>query len=109
MVTAPATDGVAPGTLVPTAPGIPDLQLVPMTKIRQILVRTVRTYLQSLVGFLIAASTGATEAVGLNIPAGDFATLLLQSAGLSLAPAVIALLQNLIELMSDLDDPKTRA
>jgi hypothetical protein len=109
MVTAQATDGIAPGTLVATPPGAPDLVLVPMTKLRQIAVRTVRTYLQSLVGFLLVTGTGVSEAVGINIPATDFAQLLLNSAGLSLAPAVIALLQNLIELMSDLDNPKTRA
>jgi hypothetical protein len=123
MVTAPATDGVAPGTLVPTAPGIPDLQLVPMTKLRQIIVRTVRTFLQNVVGNLtnvgLAGGVAVTTFANLTpeqqlalkqaVSALEFYQLLLIALSTAVSPAVIAFLQNLIELLADLDDPKTRA
>lgn len=76
---------------------------------QQALVRTVRTYLQGLVGFLMAGGTGAADAVGVPLPAHDFLALLGVSAGLAVAPAIIALLQNAVELLSKLERASLRA
>ena len=51
MVTA-EPGGPPPGAIVATPAGMPDIKLVPLTKMRQIIIRTVRTYLQSLLGLL---------------------------------------------------------
>lgn len=67
------------------------------------LVRTVRVYLQTLVGILLAGGTGVAGAVGVNLPAHDFVSLFWSAAGLSLAPAAITLIQNAIELLAKLD------
>lgn len=75
------------------------------------LVRCARVYLQSLVGFLLAAGTGLTAAVGLTMPVGDFGKLLVTCASLAIAPAAISLIQNVIELLAKLDatNPTLRA
>jgi hypothetical protein len=82
-----------------------------MTWWKQALIRTARTYLQTLVGLLVAATTGAAGAVGVNLPVGDFYHLLVVSASISIAPAVISLLQNSVEILSKLDQtqPQIRA
>lgn len=100
------------GAIVETPTGKKDLQVKVMGRAHQILIRTLRTYLQSLVGFLVAGGTGAigavTDAVGveLNIPARDFVDLVVIAASLSVAPAAIALLQNAVELLTDLEQAK---
>ena len=78
---------------------------------QQALIRGSRVYLQSLVGFLLAAGTGAAAAVGVNLPVGDFGKLLLSAGSMAVAPAVISLLQNSIEILSKLDssNPQVRA
>ncbi|MGH6689531.1 MAG: hypothetical protein ACREF4_02475 [Gammaproteobacteria bacterium] len=96
-------------SIVPTPAGKADIQVIVIPWWKQTAIRTVRTYLQALVGFLVAGGTGAAEAVGVPLPAGDFLSLLLASAGLSLAPAVIALLQNSVEILARLESPATRA
>lgn len=63
-------------------------------------VRVVRSYLQTLLGLLTAA--GAGGATGL-IPFNDFQDLLIKSLTLSLAPAVVSLLQNVLEILAKLD------
>jgi hypothetical protein len=100
------------GAIIQTPEGKNDLQVKLLSKAQQIAIRTLRTYLQSLVGFLVAGGTGAigaiTDAVGveLNIPARDFVDLLVIAASLSVAPAAIALLQNTVELLADLEHAK---
>lgn len=107
MVT--AAHGVALDQPISTPAGIPDLKVVAVSKARQIAIRTARTYLQALVGFLVAGGTGAAAAVGVNMPAGDFLQLLGSAASLAVAPAAIALLHNAVELLGELDSPNTRA
>jgi hypothetical protein len=100
------------GSIIETPHGKRDLQVKVMSKIAQILIRTLRTYLQSFVGFLVAGGTGAigavTDAVGveINIPARDFLDLCVIAASMSLAPAVISFLQNTVELLADLEKGK---
>ncbi len=90
-------------TVLPTPTGKSDVIVVTMPAWERVAVRTGRVYLQSLVGFLIAGGTGAAAAVGVNLPVGDFGKLMLASASLAVAPAVISLIQNTIELLGKLD------
>lgn len=78
---------------------------------QQALIRGSRVYLQSLVGFLLAAGTGAAAAVGVNMPVGDFGKLLLSAGSMAVAPAVISMIQNSIEMLTKLDssNPQLRA
>ena len=74
-------------------------------------IRALRVYLQTLVGLLLATGTGAAAAVGVTMSAGDFGHDLLVCASISIAPAAISLLQNIIELLAKLDatNPGLRA
>jgi hypothetical protein len=97
---------VTPGTR-------PNILVQTMTPVAQVLVRGARTFLQSLVGFLLVVMAGRTiiDNVGVMIPAVDFLDALKIAASLAVAPTVISLLQNLVELLSRLDEvfPKARA
>jgi len=99
------------GQIIKTPAGVPDLQAVTRTWYAQVGVRVLRTYLQSLVGFVLAVSTGAAAGVGINLAVGDFGDLMLKSAGLAVAPAMMSLLQNAIEILTSLDQshPQARA
>jgi hypothetical protein len=107
-------DAPADGTrLTTTDTREADVIIRAMTPFAQVLVRFARTYLQGLVGFLLLglAAKPTLEGLGVAVPVDDFFTALKVAAGLALAPAVIALLQNLIELLAKLDEkfPKMRA
>lgn len=86
-------------------------QVLIFTWWQQALIRGTRVYLQSLVGFLLAAGTGAAAAVGVNLPVGDFGKLLLSAGSMAVAPAIISLIQNSIEMLTKLDssNPQIRA
>jgi hypothetical protein len=83
-----------------------NVEVVTMSWWQQVAIRGARTYIQSLVGFILAGQTGA-----LNLPAKDFASLLWTAAGLALAPTVVSLLQNATEILARLDvnKPQVRA
>jgi hypothetical protein len=89
--------------LATTPAGEPDVQVIAMPWWQIVLVRTARVYAQSLLGFLTAAGLGATGAVGVKMPTGDFLHLFGACAGLALAPAVFTLIQNVVELLAKLD------
>jgi hypothetical protein len=99
------------GEKIKTPAGSPDLVAVTRTWYAQVGVRVLRTYLQSLVGFVLAVGSGAAGGVGINIQVGDFGDLMLKSAGLAVAPAMMSLLQNAIEILTSLDQshPQARA
>lgn len=84
-----------------------------MSPFLAVLVRFARTYLQGLIGFLLLGIAAAPVAAGLGVvlPPGDFFAAVKAAAGLALAPAVISLLQNLVELLGKLDEkfPRLRA
>jgi hypothetical protein len=82
---------------------------VPWWKI--ILIRASRSYLQSLVGLLTVTGTPLGAAVGFTLEAPDFMTWLVKCASIALAPGVIALLMNALELLNKLDasHPELRA
>src|SRR4029079_14548158 len=86
-------------------------EIIVLTWWQQALIRGSRVYLQSLVGFLLAAGTGAAAAVGVNLPVGDFGKLLLSAGRRAVAAAVISLIQNSIEMLTKLDSssPQLRA
>jgi hypothetical protein len=90
-----------------------NILVVTMTPFAQALVRFARTYLQGLVGFLLLALTArpVLATVGVVILPGDFLDAIKTAAGLAVAPAVISLLQNFIEILTLLDEkfPKLRA
>ena len=94
---------------IATPIGVPDLTTIPLSRARQVGIRAARTYLQALVGFLVAGGTGAAQAVGVPMPVGDFWALALTSGSLAVAPAAIALLQNAVEILGEFDSPRTRA
>ncbi len=99
------------GDKIKTPAGVPDLQAVTRSWYAQVGVRVLRTYLQSLLGFVVAVSTGAAAGVGIHIAVGDFGDLLLKSAGLAVAPAAVSMIQNAIEILTKLDmtNPQARA
>lgn len=101
------------GTVVRTPPGEPNIVIKTMTPLAQVLVRGLRTYLQGVVGFLLLtlASRPTAEALGIVVPPGDFWEAFQIAAGLAVAPTVISLLHNTVELLGHLDNlfPKARA
>ncbi len=68
-----------------------------------VLVRVVRTYLQSLLGLLTAGLAGGAAGM---IPFADFSDLLVKSASLAIAPTVVAAIQNVLEILAKLDETK---
>lgn len=71
--------------------------------IKLVLVRVVRTYLQSLLGLLTAGMAGGAAGM---IPFTDFQDLLVKSASLAIAPAVVSAIQNILEILTKLDETK---
>ena len=85
--------------------------VIPMKPWQIVMVRTVRVYLMTLVGLLTVTGTPIGSSVGLTLTATAFWPWLVTCASVSVAPAVIALLQNAIELLAKLDatNPTLRA
>lgn len=83
--------------------------ILTMSGWKMVLVRCARVYLQSLLGFLMADSTGLAAAVG--IPLDKFGGALWVAATLAVAPATISLVQNIIEILTNIDvnSPALRA
>jgi len=96
-------DAPASNSTLTTPVGSADLQVITVTWYSQVGIRVLRTYLQSLLGFILAVGTGAAGAVGISLPMGNFTELFISSASLAVAPAAIALLQNAVELLAKLD------
>lgn len=105
-------------SILETPPGKEDLQVVVMSWWKQAAIRTGRTYLQTLVTFILAGLPSSsvraglettTEAVGISVPADQFLGLIVSAASLALGPAIIAFLQNMVEILGKLDNPQTRA
>lgn len=93
-----------PKVVVVDRPGIEAPIVVPLPWWQMVLVRTTRTYLQALVSFLGAAFLVPgvlPAATGLVLmPYGD---RFLVAAQLAALPAVIAAVQNLLEVLAKLD------
>jgi hypothetical protein len=65
-------------------------------------VRAGRTFLQSLIGFLLVGAIGAPF-IDAPIFAGSFMAKLVASASLAVAPTAMSVLQNVLELLIKLD------
>lgn len=106
-----------------TPPGKADVQFRVFGWARQAGIRTLRTYLQGLVGNLSNIGIGGTVAVTTiaNLTpeqqetlkqvysALEFYQVFLIAASTAVAPAVVAFLHNAIEILTKLDSPETRA
>ena len=85
-----------------TPPDTPNLRVVVMNGALRVLVRVVRVYLMSLIGFLGIAATG-------TLPTDPVAPLdawqkIVLAAGLALYPAFVSLLWNALELLARVDE-----
>src|SRR5688572_11807722 len=98
-------------TVLKTSAGEANVEVITMTWYSQVLIRCLRVYLQSLVGFMAAVGTGAAAGVGVSLDAQGFLNLLVTSASLAIAPAALSFLQNAIEILAKLDStaPQIRA
>jgi len=102
-------DGVPNNTLAETPSTIPDVIVKALSPARITVTRVLRVYLQSLAGMLTVVMSGmAPDAL---IPPADFVSKLQLAAGLAIAPATMALLQNAVELLTKFDEshPQLRA
>ena len=86
-----------------TIVGMPPWQIVA--------VRAARVYLMTLVGLLTVTGSPIGSAAGLTLTVNEFFPWLMTCASVSVAPAVVSLLQNAIELLAKLDatNPGLRA
>lgn len=121
METTPPTETVK--TVVTARAGVPDCTTTPrghvdivikaMAPVKIVLVRVLRTFIQSMLGFLgfltLGAPAGAT--VGIMLPPMGAWDIIVAAAGLSLFPTVVSLLQNVLELLAkvDVNNPELRA
>ena len=80
------------------------VSLVALRPWQIVLIRASRVYLQSFVGFMLATQSGAGLQLGMPLPAAGFWREVMACAGLALAPAVMSLLQNTIELLTRVDE-----
>lgn len=99
--------GIEKPTTGLTPPNIPNVTVQPMPWYRIVATRAARVYMQSLVGFLTAAST----AVAAGVLPVEFAISVQNAALLAVGPAVMSVLQNTAELLVRLDEshPQLRA
>lgn len=106
-------DGPQDGSTLKTPSGDANVKVVTLNWYTQVGIRVARTYVQGLVGFIVAVETGAAAGVGVavGIPASAFMSRFWIAAGMAAAPAVMSLLQNIIELLSKMDEtsPEFRA
>ena len=75
------------------------VETMPAWKI--ILVRASRVYFQSLLGFLVTFGIGLESTVGVEIDV--FSSKLITAASLAVAPTVVSLIMNLVEILTNLD------
>jgi hypothetical protein len=109
--------------ILETPPGDNDVQVIVMGWAKQAMIRTLRTYLQAVVGNLSNIGIGGAVAITAlaNLTpeqqaalkqvysALEFYQVLLIAASTAVAPAVVSFLQNAIEILAKLDSPETRA
>lgn len=92
------TGSGASSLTVETPEGSPNIRLVSVTPVMTILVRVAKTYLETILGLLTVKLVAPTA-----LPAADFLHLLGLCAGLAIAPGVLSLLRNIIELLAKWD------
>lgn len=109
--------------VLPTPPGTADIEVVPMRWWTQVLIRTLRSYVQNVLGYLLAAGVGVGAAhaaiavfaatTGIEVPpeTRTFIEVLIAALFSGIGPAVISLIQNALEILVKLDSafPQFRA
>ena len=98
-------------SILRTPAGQANVEIVALSVWTQVGIRVLRTYAQSVLGFVLAVESGAAAGVGLAMPAQDFGKRLLVALSMAAAPAAVSLLQNFVELLNRLDqtNPTFRA
>lgn len=83
----------------------PNVTVQPITIAKRITIRAVKTYLQSLVGFLLTAGfTGSVAPNVAPVPLQTFTDVALTAAVAALVPAAMSALTNLLILFTRLDE-----
>lgn len=93
--------GMSKGTVAVTPPHQANLVINVVSPLVAILVRFANVFVTSLLGLLSAAVTPAGAKL---LGAGDFGELLITCASLSLAPACVDLLKNLVTIFGQLEN-----
>jgi len=93
--------GTGDGGLLLTQSGQPNLLLIVISPLRIVIVRAIKTLLNTMIGILGIGSTGAAAAMGL--PISDFSDLLLKAFYIGLSAAAGSVLLTLAEIFSRLD------
>lgn len=101
-------DPPGPATDSPPAPP-PPVKIEALPWWQMVGVRVVRVYLQCLMGFLVVGGTGLGDAAG--VPLDQFGGSFIVAVKLAVAPAVVTLIQNTLEIVTKLDvtRPELRA
>lgn len=107
VVVARPDDGVANSYAVTGGHDAANLVVRALSPLRVIVIRTSRVYLQSVMGFIAAGSSGFDG----GIMPDEFSALFVMACKLSLATAVVTAGQNFLELLGKLDQkyPELRA
>lgn len=87
-------------TMATTPDHLPDIIVKVVSPLVAILVRTARTYVNTIVGLIAVGVTGSAPQA---LPPSDFKVLLAHAAGLAIAPAVVSALTNFGILLAKLD------
>lgn len=98
-------DGMTRSTDATTPPDVPNLYVKALSPLLILCVRTLRAFLQSLVGML--TTTGLVSATGVGssmIVVHDFWSALRVAVMVSVCVALVAFLQNLYELITKIDE-----
>ena len=97
VTVAASTMGTGPGT-IETPAGHANIVVKVVQPLTILAVRALRVFLQTLLGLVTAGLVTPTA-----LPTKDFVHLLALCASLSLAPAVVCIIQNMIELLARFD------
>jgi len=107
-VLAVSRSGIEETILATTPEGWNDVQIVLVSAVRAVLIRVVRTYLQTFAGFLLGSAVLPSELDPLAPP--EAWQRIVMAAGLALFPAFVSLVQNAAELLAkwDVEHPERR-
>lgn len=114
VVVVPDRGQIDDGTRGATPSGQADIEVKAINPVMMVLIRGARTYLQALIGFAaVGVAVGGLPGYSPAdaIPLATLGQKLWISAQLAVAPAVVSLLQNGLELIAKLDQsaPTLRA